>query len=104
MNNTEQQMIVSMYRNDQSLTIKQLARLFRRKPTTISRILREGGVTPQYNRTRMLHNRERIAINRLYLQGLTMEQIATQLKIAVGTVHNIIHQHEQELSCQMEEF
>ena len=99
MNNTEHLEIVRLYQNDHTVTIKQLAKDFKRKPTTISRILREHGVTPQYNRTRMIDPAVRESVIRLAIQGLTMEQIAEQLKIADGSVCNIIHAHEQELSC-----
>lgn len=104
MNKTEHQMIVALYQQDNTVTVKQLAKMFRRKPSTISRILRDNGVTPQYNRTRMLDRRVRQSVTSLYLQGLTMEQIAEQLKVAIGTVCNIVHEHEQELLCQMDEF
>jgi DNA-binding NarL/FixJ family response regulator len=99
MNNTEHLEIVRLYKSDHTVTIKQLAKQFRRKPITISRILRDHGVTPQYNRTRMINPTVRKSVLRLNLQGLTMEQIAEQLKIADGSVCNIIHAHEQELSC-----
>jgi|SoiMethySBSTD1v2_1073268.scaffolds.fasta_scaffold14867_8 transcriptional regulator with XRE-family HTH domain len=104
MNNAEHLEIVRLYRNDHTITIKELARKFRRKPTTISRILRENGVTPQYNRTRMLNPNVRKTVLTLTLQGLTMEQIAERLKIADGSVCNIVHAHEQELSCLTDAF
>src|SRR5688572_1780551 len=99
MNNPEHLEIVRLYQNNHTVTIKQLAKKFKRKPSTISRILRENGVTPQYNRTRMIDPAVRQSVLRLNLQGLTMEQIAEQLKIADGSVCNIVHAHEQELSC-----
>jgi len=92
MNNTEHLEIVRLYQSDQSITIKQLAKKFRRKPTTISRILREHGVTPQYNRTRKLDSSVRQSAMSLYLQGLTMEKVAEQLQIADGSVCNIVNQ------------
>lgn len=104
MNKTEHLEIVRLYQNDHTITIKQLAKRFKRKPTTISRILREHGVTPQYNRTRMLDPNVRKTVLTLTLQGLTMEQIAEQLKIADGSVCNIVHAHEQELSCLTDAF
>lgn len=102
MNNTEHLEIVRLYRRDHTVTIKQLAKKFKRKPATISRILRASGVTPQYNRTRMIDPVVRETVIRLALQGLTMEQIAEQLQIADGSVCNIIHAHEQELLCLMD--
>lgn len=104
MNNAEHLEIVRLYRNDHTITIKELARKFKRKPTTISRILRENGVTPQYNRTRMLDPKVRKTVLTLILQGLTMEQIAERLKIADGSVCNIVHAHEEELSCLTDAF
>jgi len=104
MNNAEHLEIVRLYNSDHTVTIKQLAKQFRRKPTTISRILREHGVTPQYNRTRMLDPTVRKTVLTLTLQGLTMEQIAERLKIADGSVCNIVHAHEEELSCLTDAF
>jgi len=103
MNKTEHQMIVDLYLGNRTITVKQLAKTFKRKPITISRILREHGVIPQYNRTRMLDKQVRRSVMNLYLQGLTMEQIAELLVIACGTVCNVIHEHEQELLCLTEE-
>lgn len=101
MNKAEHLQIVELYRKNNSITIKELSRLFKRKPATISKILRENGVTPQYNRTRKLDPSIKKLVMSLYLQGLTMEQIAKHFDIADGSVYNIVN---EEPLCQTEEY
>ena len=85
--------IVRSYVENDNATVKQLAKKFHRKPSTISKILRAGGIVPQRNRTRMIGDKERSEVMRLHLEGKTMPEIAAKVNVSHGSVCNIIHEY-----------
>lgn len=86
------QEIITAYLENEDATVKQLAKRFHRKPATISKILKSHGITPQYNRTRMIDDATRKTVVELHLSGKTMPEIASITNTAHGTVCNIIHE------------
>lgn len=89
----QDQEIVQSYLENENATVKLLSKRFHRKPATISKILKEHGITPQYNRTRMVDDATRQQVVSLHLSGKTMPDIATLLGISHGSVCNVIHEH-----------
>ncbi len=85
--------IVKFYLENDNATVKQLAKKFHRKPSTISRILKTNGVTPQRNRTRMIGDVIRKQVICLHLEGKTMPEIAKIVGVSHGSVCNIIHEY-----------